>query len=212
MAIQAVVFDYGNVLSGRPDAAAHAQMVRITGLSEEAFEKYYWADRHAYDEGKMTGPEVWRKLVSDAGLQDKLGEAEIEELNRWDCRMWTVHNPAMLAWQQGLKTHGIKSAVLSNIGDSVHDSIVREFGWLADFDAQIWSYQLGVAKPDAEIYRHALRLLKVEPQEALFLDDLQVNVEAARAVGMQSLRYFTLAQLSKDLCAAGLDRELPLPE
>ena len=49
MALRAVVFDYGMVLTGLPDPAAHAAMVRITGLSVERFESFYWADRLGYD-------------------------------------------------------------------------------------------------------------------------------------------------------------------
>ena len=55
MALRAVVFDYGMVLTGQPDQEAHDAMVRITGLPVERFESLYWADRHAYDEGKLTG-------------------------------------------------------------------------------------------------------------------------------------------------------------
>ena len=55
MALRAVILDYGMVLTGLPDATAHDAMVRITGLSVDEFEKFYWADRHAYDEGKLSG-------------------------------------------------------------------------------------------------------------------------------------------------------------
>ena len=86
MALRAVIFDYGMVLTGPPSQEAFAAMVRITGLSPELFERHYWADREAYDEGKLTGIAFWQKKVRDAGLEGKLGRPEIEELNRWDAR------------------------------------------------------------------------------------------------------------------------------
>ena len=55
MSLRAVIFDYGMVLTGKPSAEAHDAMLRITGLPLEEFEKVYWADRYAYDEGKFTG-------------------------------------------------------------------------------------------------------------------------------------------------------------
>ena len=55
MGLRAVVFDYGKVLTGPPDPEAHAAMLHITGLPAARFESLYWADRHAYDEGKLTG-------------------------------------------------------------------------------------------------------------------------------------------------------------
>ena len=209
MRLRGVIFDYGMVLTGPPDAEAHDAMVRITGLPEDRFESLYWADRHAYDEGKLTGIAFWERLIDQAGLQ---GSWEmVESLNRWDARMWTTHNPAMVAWQGRLKAHGIRTGILSNMGDSVLESIEREFAWITRFDALVWSYQLGLAKPDPKIYLHALERLGTSPGETLFLDDKQVNVEAALALGMQALEFTTVDRLRSDLAARGLDAELPLP-
>ncbi len=116
LALRAVVFDYGGVLTGPPDPVARAALLRITGLPADRFDSLYWADRQAYDEGKLTGLGFWRKLVRDAGLV--LPESAIEELNLWDARMWTTENPAMLAWQVELKQRGLLTAIVSNMGDS----------------------------------------------------------------------------------------------
>lgn len=210
MALRAVIFDFGMVLTGAPDAKAHAELVRITGLDAEHFETFYWADRHAYDEGKLTGIGFWRKLVRDAGLN--LPDSAIEELNLWDARMWTTVDPAMLAWHEKLKRAGVLTAILSNMGDSVLENIEREFGWLSSFDALVWSYQLGTAKPDPAIYEHALKQLEAAPGETLFIDDKPVNVEAARALGMQALVYTTMTALRYDLLDRGFSPGLPLPE
>ena len=208
--MRAVIFDFGMVLTGLPDAKAHAEMLRITGLEPERFEKFYWADRHAYDEGKLTGLGFWQKLVRDAGLS--LPDSTIEELNRWDARMWTTVDPAMLAWQRQLKQDGILTAVLSNIGDSVHQSLEREFDWLADFDVLVWSYKLGIAKPDPAIFHYALNHLGTAAEETLFIDDKPVNVEAARALGMKAMVYTSFTALRYDLLDQGFSPELPLPE
>ena len=210
MALRAVIFDYGMVLTGNPDSDAHAEMVRITGLPVDRFEAIYWADRHAYDEGKLTGMSFWQKFVRDAGL--KLSQSEIEELNTWDARMWTTQNPEMLAWQQQLKERSILTAILSNMGDSVLENIKREFDWLPRFDVLVWSYQLHLAKPDPAIYRYALDKLGTHPQETLFIDDKKVNIEAAHAIGMPAIQFSTIERLREDLIADGLDVELPLPE
>jgi putative hydrolase of the HAD superfamily len=210
LGLRAVVFDFGMVFSGPPDARAHAELIRITGLTPERFESYYWTDRHAYDEGKLTGLGLWQKLVRDAGLA--LPDSAIEELNRCDARMWTTVDPAMLAWQQKLKQRGVLTAILSNIGDSVHESLEREFAWLADFNVLVWSYQLGVAKPDPAIYDHLLKQLGTAPEQTLFIDDKLVNVEAARSLGMKALVYTTFAELRYQLLDQGFSPGLPLPD
>ena len=209
MALRAVIFDYGMVLTGPPDPEAHAALLRITGLPLAQFEPLYWADRHAYDEGKLTGIAFWQKLILDAGLTLPTGADE--ELNEWDARLWTTQNLAMLAWQEKLQARGLLTAILSNMGDSVLASIERTFDWLPRFNVLVWSYQLGMAKPDPAIYRHVLTELGALPEETLFLDDKLVNIEAAQALGIKGIVFSTVEKLRQDLVAEGLDKELPLP-
>ena len=209
MALRAVVFDYGMVLTGAPDPEAWAALLRITGMPQERFEPLYWTDRRAYDEGHLSGIGFWQAFLLSAGMPANWAMAE--ELNRWDVRLWTVENPAMVAWQLQIKERGLKTAILSNMGDSVLESIEREFNWIHRFDVLVWSFQLGIAKPDPAIYRHTLDELGSRPEETLFIDDKRENVEAARALGIQAIQYSTVERLRADLIAAGLDAELPLP-
>jgi len=209
LALRAVIFDYGIVLTGPPNAEAHDALVRITGLPQERFEDLYWADRHAYDEGKLTGITFWQKFLSDAGLDNS--PAKVQELNRWDARMWTTQDPVMLAWQLELKQRGLLTAILSNMGDSVLENMMREFDWLDRFDVLVWSYQLGMAKPDPAIYLHTIRKLGASAGETLFIDDKLVNIEAARALGMTAIQFSTVERLRHELVATGLDAVLPLP-
>jgi putative hydrolase of the HAD superfamily len=197
------------VLTGPQDPEAHGALLRITGLPLDRFETLYWADRHAYDEGKLTGIAFWQKFIHDAGLNPAPGA--VEELNQWDARMWTTQNPTMLAWQLKLKERGILTAILSNMGDSVLENMKRKFDWLSRFDLLVWSYQLRMAKPDPAIYRHVLKELGTRPEETLFLDDKLINIEAAQALGMQAIQFSTVQELRDDLAAAGLDAVLPLP-
>jgi putative hydrolase of the HAD superfamily len=209
LALRAVVFDYGLVLTGPQDPEAHAALMRITGLPLDRFESLYWADRHAYDEGKLTGIAFWQKFLRQAGLSPD--QKRVEELNQWDARMWTTQNPAMLAWQQQLKQHGLLTAILSNMGDNVLENMERTFDWLPRFDVLVWSYQVRMAKPAPAIYRLVLNKLGTRPEETLFLDDRPVNVEAARALGLLALDFSTVDRLRADLIASGLDSSLPLP-
>jgi putative hydrolase of the HAD superfamily len=207
LALRAVVFDYGIVLTGPPDAAAWANLLRITGLPQERFESLYWANRAALDEGKLTGIGYWQKFLLEAGLP--LDHAE--ELSRWDARLWTVQNPVMVAWQLAVKGRGLRTAILSNISDNVLASVESEFDWIHRFDVLVWSYQFGAVKPDPAIYRHALRELGTQPEETLFIDDKRPNVEAARALGIQAIEYSSVERLREELIVKGLDGVLPLP-
>jgi putative hydrolase of the HAD superfamily len=197
------------VLTGPQDPEAYAALLRIIGLPPEQFEPLYWADRHDYDLGNLTGLAFWQKLLRDASLN--LAPGADEALNQWDACMWTTQNPAMLAWQQQLKQRGLLTAILSNLGDNVLASVEREFDWIHNFDVLVWSFQLRIAKPDPAIYRHVLKELGARPEETLFLDDKTVNVDAALALGIQAIQFSTVEQLRAGLIASGLDSELPLP-
>jgi len=209
LALHAVVFDYGMVLTGPKDPEAHAALLRITRLPIDRFETLYWADRHAFDEGKLTGIEFWQKFLRETGLDVPPGT--VEDLNDLDARMWTTQNPVMLDWQLKLKQSGLLTAILSNMGDNVLANMKREFDWLSRFDVLVWSFELRMAKPDPAIYRHVLRELGTLPEETLFLDDKLLNVEAAQALGIKAIQFSTVEGLRADLKAAGLDAELPLP-
>ena len=209
MALRAVVFDYGMVLSGSPDPAAWAAMRRISGVAEDRFEPLYWADRAAYDDGTLTGVAFWRSFLRRAGLPPD--EAMAEDLNCWDCRFWTVQNPAMVAWQLALKQRGLLTAICSNMGDSTLASVEGAFDWIHRFDVLIWSCELGVVKPGAAIYRHTLAELGTLPEETLFIDDKQENIDAARALGIRAIQFSSVERLRQELIADGLDSELPLP-
>jgi putative hydrolase of the HAD superfamily len=217
--LRAVIFDYGMVLTGPPDPAARAQLERITGLPSARFDELYWADRDAFDSGALTGQMFWQRIAKQAGLgpagtepagtepNDKL----IDELVHWDVRMWMTENRAMLAWQLELKRHGLLTAILSNMGDTIHKAMVSEFAWLSYFDVLVWSYQRRITKPDAAIYRYALEKLGTLPEETLFIDDREENVRAAIAMGMKGIVFTNVDQLRRELVALGLDKELPLP-
>jgi len=208
LALRAVVFDYGMVLSGVPNPVAYAELVRITGLPAADFETLYWRDRHAYDEGKLTGLEFWNKLNRDAALG--LSQDQVDELNHWDGVLWTTQNDVMIAWVERLKARGILTAILSNMGDNVLASIERTFKWPALFDVRVWSFQHLMAKPEPAIYRLTLEQLGTRAEETLFLDDRLVNVEAAAALGMQAIEFTTVENLRSQLMNLGLNTVLPV--
>jgi putative hydrolase of the HAD superfamily len=207
--LRSIVFDYGMVLSEAPNPEAREQLRRITGLSEADLDRHYWVDRHAYDRGDFTGLQFWQRLVANAGLT--LQHDDIVSLNTWDALMWTTINPAMLAWHRQLKAQGFKTAILSNMGDAVMESILEKFAWIEDFDVLIWSYQHRLAKPEGAIYELLLDKLGTAPDETLFLDDKLENIEAARRLGIQGLQFSTVTQLHEDLITVGFDSQLPLP-
>ena len=67
--VDAVLFDYGQVLSGPPDPAAWAVLRAVSGLDEERLHAAYWKFRHDYDRGALTGRSYWDAVAADAGVR-----------------------------------------------------------------------------------------------------------------------------------------------
>jgi len=205
MDLEAVIFDYGEVLSGPPDPQAHRNLLSIAGVTEEPFEKSYWAHRLDYDADILNGQTYWQTVARDTGVHFTAGQ--ISQLLEQDAIMWMNLNPAMLAWIPRIKQAGFRLGILSNMGDGVLDYMRPRFPWLAHFDHLTWSCELGVVKPDPAIYLHTVKKLNVSPGRALFIDNLQKNIVGAEAIGLHAALFENPEQLQNDLARRGF----PLP-
>jgi putative hydrolase of the HAD superfamily len=97
------------------------------------------------------------------------------------------------------------------MGDKTRDHLVGKHRWLQRFHHLTWSCELRMAKPDAAIYLHTLDKLGVAPQESLFIDDIQRNIDAARALGIDGILFQHVAQLRDELSARKLENVIPFP-
>ena len=201
--IEAVLFDYGMVLSGPPNAAAWERLRRLTGLNEEQMQRHYWASRHAYDRGDCTGTDYFQQLAAKAGMTD-VSAATVAELLDADTDLWTDLNEPMLDWAQRLQRRGVRTGILSNLGDAMHAGVLRKFSWIGAFDHCTWSHTLKIAKPEAAIYQHAAEGLQTAPGKILFVDDKMENLQAAEHAGMQVIPYPAHAEFLREMERRGL--------
>jgi putative hydrolase of the HAD superfamily len=199
--IEAVLFDFGLVLSGPPDPAAWARMRAITSLDEDPLHAAYWEYRHDYDRGTLTGPAYWHAVAAHAGTT--IDAAQVNALIIADTDLWTQLNTPMVEWALRLQRAGIRTGILSNIGDAIAEGICAKLPWLSGFDHCTWSHALFLAKPELAIYIKTAEALKTPPANILFIDDREVNTAAAIATGMQAIRYTTHAEFEREMHARG---------
>ena len=185
--IDAVLFDYGQVLSNPPDPKAWARLLAITGLDEARLHAAYWKFRHDYDRGALTGPTYWQAVGTDASIT--LDATQVTALLAADVDLWSSLNLPMVEWAARLQRAGVRTGILSNIGDSMAAGLVARFPWLSGFDQCIWSYELSTAKPEPAIFLKTAEALHTAPANILFIDDREDNIAAAAALGMQAIQY-----------------------
>jgi putative hydrolase of the HAD superfamily len=94
-------------------------------------------------------------------------------------------------------------ALLSNASSRVAEDVQRA-GLSDHFDTVVGSADIGVCKPDAAAFTTAAARLGVPPERCLMVDDLEANVEGARAAGMQAVQFTDADALADALAAAGL--------
>ncbi len=204
--ILAVLFDYGMVLSGPPDPTARRDMERVLGVDEETFQAAYWKHRDSYDRGVLGGLHYWEQVARE--LHKSLDAAQLNTLIEADTDLWTQPNHVMIEWAASLQRAGIKTGILSNIGDAMEAGIRARFPWLEEFSHHTFSHRLGLAKPDPAIYRHAAEGLEVAAGEILFIDDREENIVAARAAGMVAVQYTGHESFVEEMQRLGLQRLL----
>lgn len=144
----------------------------------------------AYNAGLINMSEFTRRI------QEITGEASHEPENL--LKEETAKNVALLRYIKELKPH-YKIGLLSNIASN----------WIRDtfltleeqelFDTMVFSYEVGMTKPDPRMFTMVVERLRITPQEAIMIDDIDSYVEAAKAEGMQGIVYQDFEQMKRDL-------------
>jgi putative hydrolase of the HAD superfamily len=182
--LQAVIFDYGKVLSYGPTVQQWQELASTAGRRLAEFQPDYWRYREEYDRASCGAAAYWQ-AVARRPLEPKT----LGKLIELDNEQWTRVNPEMLRLARRLRKAGAKTAILSNMEFEMLAAMEAKFEWLSEFAVRIFSCKVRMIKPGAEIFLHAAAELGVEPGCALFVDDKQPNVDGARRVGMQAFRF-----------------------
>jgi putative hydrolase of the HAD superfamily len=199
--ISAVILDYGEVLCHRPAEEEFERMAKMFGADKQLFPALWNKNRGAYDRGDITAEVYWNTLAEDAGA--RIDRAQLEQVCKWDIEMWGRPNLEMVEWLRQLRGSRFKTALLSNMHPEMIVYLRENFDWLEVFDFMTFSAEVRLIKPDRAIYEHTLKGLGVMAGETLFVDDREINVSAARKLGIRAVRFQSAAQLRKDLKEIG---------
>ncbi len=203
----AMFFDAGMVLLDFPNWEERIRTA-LTGLGHRPTEAQIRAGADAALAWLQTQPEQDLLPTWEAEDQHTLGQAQaivdrvgIADLDpryiRDTCYFGYVCRPfpEVLTVLQELRDLGLGIGVISNAPPSLR-AVLTRLGITALVDHITLSSDIGVLKPNADIYRHALKALGTEARSSVFADDLPQNVEGARAVGFGSAYVVDRAQVT----------------
>lgn len=204
-AIKAVLWDFGGVFTESP-FKAFAAFERKRGLPENFLRKVNSENPDAnawarFERGEVTLTEFGDAFEAESRVlgHPVRGEDVIALL-------YGEVRPQMVEALRRCKTRFINACLTNNIktgsGHGLPTSAekARQVGEImALFDMVIESSLVGARKPESRFYQLALERLGIEPQQAVYLDDLGINLKPARAMGMKTIRVESAAQALAEL-------------
>jgi putative hydrolase of the HAD superfamily len=204
-AIRAVLWDFGGVLTDSP-FEAFRRFERSRGLPEDFLRRVNATNPDSNAWARFERSELARAQF-DADFADETTAAghyvrgtEVMKL------LYGAVRPAMVEALRRVGEHYTTACLTNNVdtgeghglptSDERAEEIVRI---LSMFDHVIESRKVGVRKPEPRFYELALAQLAIDPREAVYLDDLGINLKPARAMGMTTIKVDSAPQALAEL-------------
>jgi FMN phosphatase YigB (HAD superfamily) len=198
--IKTILFDLGNVIVPFDFKIAYARLAEHCDCKVEEIPGRIRATGLVapFERGEIAAEPFVQELSKALGLN----LSYLEFCDWWSC----VFLPEPLVPETLLAELAgrYRLLALSNT-NSIHFSMLEgAYPLLRHFDDFVLSYRVGAAKPEAKIYQAAIALAQCDAEECFFVDDLAVNVEAARSHGMEAVQFLSAGQLDRELRARGI--------
>ena len=203
--IKAVLWDFGGVLTTSPfEAFAHYEMQHnlpkdfIRSINATNPDSNAWALFESSQVSIEEFDRLFQKEAEEKGYP--IPGQDVLALLSGDIR------PAMVHALQVIKQHYQVGCITNNVrsgqgpGMSKSETKARQVGEVMSlFDIVIESSLLGIRKPNPKIYQIACEQMEIKPAQALFIDDLGINLKPARALGMKTIKVLDQEQALDEL-------------
>ena len=193
--IKNVIFDIGNVLTD----FRWAEFLADKGFSKEEVQRIanasvltpVWAE---LDRGAWSFEEVMAGFVkNDPEIEKELHQAFDDMTDIVRIRDYAI------PWVKELKQKGYSVYYLSNFSEKIERESIAGLAFREEMDGGILSWKEKVIKPDPTIYRLLLERYSLVPEESVFIDDLPVNVEAGKKLGIHGIVFQSKEQVQAEL-------------
>ena len=202
MSIKAVVFDFGNVISMPQDTNAIEKLAEKIGVKREIFEPLLWSLRSEFDRGTICARTYYKNILSRFDIS--MNDEAIDEMIQMDLMSWKSINLETVTLMEEIKKAGLLLGILSNIPSEFLTWAKKNIPVFSLPDIGLFSCEVNLIKPEEAIYRKLLSLLGVQGSETVFFDDIEKNIEAARALGINAFLWKDPQKARLELSSLGL--------
>lgn len=189
--IQAVVFDFDDVIRKWDSEETFAIEDRHGMPRGSIFDQFSEPTLIREVTTGVLSDELWRDVVAER-LAVVHGDEAREAVREWSARIGDL-DAGVVQLIRALRRR-FTIALLSNATSRLRSDLTAH-GIADDFDQVFSSSEIGIAKPDLEVFRFVGRALDLAPNQWLFIDDIAENVAAANALGVRSHLYSNLSDL-----------------
>lgn len=191
-AIKAVIFDMGGVILRTMDMRPREELARRYGVTLAELDRivFHNAVAQAAEHGQADVPAIWREVGGLLHAPETALDEIAQQFFAGDQIDWEL-----VQFIRSLRPR-YTTAVLSNTWMADLSGWLREKWQVPEdtFDLVISSARYHLVKPDPRFYRLALELVKAAPDETLFIDDTQMNLAGAEALGIRTILFRSTAE------------------
>jgi glucose-1-phosphatase len=177
--IKAVIFDWGGVVAPNNNGGWVKQLALLLDIDFESALKLWREFSPGLSTGKITEEDFWKSIQNYTGKQPPKDKSKV-----WQDGLAYEPYPEIIYFVKYLEINNIRTVILSNTIEPM-EHIVDLGKMYKDFDDVFLSHRLGIAKPDPRMFKHALNELQLRPEECVFIDDYDKNVEVAKGLGFK---------------------------
>ena len=195
--INCIIFDIGNVLLDfnpldyLKNLFTDSTPQEILELHRDIFESEEWLK---LDRGVISQQQAVETLaIRNPKLKDKIQKA----METW-VEILTPKEDVIKILKK-LDSKKYKLLLLSNFHEDAYAHIIDKYEFFQLFQGGIISYKEKLLKPEEEIYLSLIKKYKINPIEAIFIDDTVVNIDGANRLGFNTIQFRNAKQLQCEL-------------
>ncbi|RME28563.1 MAG: HAD family phosphatase [Deltaproteobacteria bacterium] len=193
--VEVVLFDVGGVLAQEAIEWKAFDLAARYGIDPQHLVESGRRLRRRADLGLISEQQYWKRLLEKFGIEARQSDLSIER--------YVASVPGTLRILAKL-SEGARCAILSNDSVELAEARMRKLGYRKLAERVFVSAEMGMVKPQPEIYLAAARTLGCEPRACLMVDDREINLAGARKAGMKVLLFRHSRQLEAGLRCHGL--------